>query len=522
MNARRSHFIIKAFNPNTSIDKLKIPSKFVKHLEGKTNGTVYLMGPSGNTWHADLVQETDGLFILNGWGTFVRDHFLENGDSLVFRYDDNLHFSLQIFDQSTCEKETAFSAECHQDLSIFDQHFGKKREREYASLFANTVDCVPKKPRSSQAHEVTNIAEMQLGLRESISGQCEVADFLSNADICSGALKNPMNAVLPVSEVRPNDDELGRLSAAEADKIAQSFTSSFPHFTQVMKRFNISGSFTMNVPYQFAMAHLPKCKVKIVLHNLKGESWTVNLIPTTRVQTSHTFCGGWLAFVRGNNINIRDVCIFELVGKCEMRVNILRVRQEPLDYEHGDLKGSTNGASQKISGRLTKKVKRKSLKTQIPALIEDQKFAFSIEKVKHGIAAKGSVGSQLRTTSGKSGKARVFQENSGSSITGCTSMKSGPEEKIAAESFVSSFPYFVRVMKKFNISGSFTLKIPFRFSMQHLPNCRTEITLHNLQGECWTLVGKCEMRVHITSGGKNAIDLDYQTGPSNELGNESC
>ncbi|KAK9053879.1 hypothetical protein SSX86_024954 [Deinandra increscens subsp. villosa] len=555
MNARRPHFI-KGFNPNISIDKLKIPSKFHKYLEGKTSGTVYLMGPSGSTWHADLARETDGLFILNGWGTFVRDHFLESGDSLVFRYDGNLHFTLQIFDQSSCEKETAFSAECHQDLSIFDQHFGKKREREYAPLFTNTVDYVPKKPRSA-----TNIGEMQLVLQESINGHYEVADCLNNADFCSSSLKTPVSNVKPISEVCPSDEELGQLSAFEADKIAQSFTSSFPHFTQVMKRFNISGSYTMNVPYQFATAYLPNCKVKIVLHNLKGESWTVNSIPTTRVQTSHTFCGGWLAFVRGNNINIRDVCIFELVGKCEMRVNILRVRQEPLDHEHDDHKGPINGASHISSGRMAKKVKRKSLRTQIPASVDGQKFAFSIEKVKLGIAAKGSHGSQLRSTNGKSGKARVFQENRGSSMTGCTSMKSGPEEKLAAESFVSSFPYFVRVMKKFNISGSYTLKIPFRFSMQHLPNCRTEIILYNLQGECWTvnsvpthkvqtlhticggwmsfvrdngiqfgdicvfeLVGKCELRVHITSVGNNANDLVHQTGtgPSNELAIVSC
>ncbi|KAL8232163.1 hypothetical protein R6Q57_001941 [Mikania cordata] len=557
MNARRPHFI-KGFNPNISIDKQKIPSKFVKHLEGKTTGTVYLMGPSGNTWHADLAQETDGLFIFNGWEAFVRDHFLENGDSLVFRYDGDLHFTLQIFDQSYCEKETAFYAECHQDLSIFDQHFGKKREREYASLFTNTGDCVPKRPRSSQAHEVTNVAEMQLGLHESIDGQCEVAVFLNNTDYVSNALKNPINTVMPISEVCPSDDELGQLSAVEADKIAQSFTSSFPHFTQVMKRFKHKWFlYYGNVPYQFAMAYLPNCKVKIMLHNLKGESWTVNSIPTTRVQTSHTFCGGWLAFVRGNNINIGDVCIFELVGKCEMRVNILRVRQEPLDHEHGDLKGSTNGISNKISRIVTKKVKRKSLKTQIPALIEGQKFAFSIEKVQIGVVAKGSVGCQSKTANGKSGKAKALQENKGSSMTGCTSLKSVPEEKIAAESFISSFPYFVRVMKKFNISGSYTLKIPFRFSMQHLPDCRTEITLLNLQGECWTvnsvptlkvqtlhticggwmafvrdnrlqlgdicifeLVGKCKMRVHITSFGKNAIDC--QTGTSNELANVTC
>lgn len=193
------------------------------------------------------------------------------------------------------------------------------------------------------------------------------------------------------------------------------------------------------------MAYLPNCKVKLVLHNLKGESWTVNSIPTTRVQTSHTFCGGWLSFVRGNNINVRDVCIFELVGKCELRVNILRVRQEPQDYEQGDAKGSTKD---KKSGRLTKKVKGKSRKTQSLAIIEGQKVAFSIEKVKVGIAAKGSAGSQ---------SARGVHVKRGSSMMGCMSMKSAPEEKIAAESFISGFPYFVRVMKKFNVSGSYTL-----------------------------------------------------------------
>lgn len=555
MDARRPHFI-KGFNPNISFDKLKIPSKFGKHLEGKTSGTVSLMGPSGNTWHADLAQQTDGLYILDGWAAFVRDHFLENGDSLVFRYDGNLHFTLQIFDQSSCEKETAFSAECHQDLSIFDQHFGKKREREYASLLSNMVDGVPKKPRSSQSHnEHTNISQQQ-----TMDGRCEVADFLNGSEFCGSGLKNSITPALPVSAVRPIEEEFSRISASEAEKIAQSFNSNFPHFTQVMKRFNISGSYTLNVPYQFAMAYLPNCKVKIVLQNLKGESWTVNSIPTTRVQTSHTFCGGWLGFVRGNNINVKDVCIFELVGNCEMRVNILRVRQEPVDYEHGDAKGViiNNSSSHKASTRSAKKVKGKSRKTQKLSMIEGQKVAFSIEKVKLGIAAKGS--SVLGSQSRKSGKERGLHEKRGSSMTGCMSMKSAPEEKIAAESFVSSFPYFVRVMKKFNVSGSYTLKVPYQFSMEHLPSCRTEIMLQNLKGECWTvnsiptlkvetmhtlhtfcggwmgfvrengiqmgdicifeLVGSCEMRVHISHVGNPALDYNAPgNGPSNQLGN---
>nr|GMD93703.1 B3 domain-containing protein Os01g0723500-like isoform X1 [Ipomoea batatas] len=124
-----------------------------------------------------------------------------------------------------------------------------------------------------------------------------------------------------------NDEDVW-LSTQEAERAARSFTSSFPNFTKVMKRFNVSGSFTLNVPYQFATEHLPKCKVKIMLRNLKGQSWVVNSIPTTRVQTSHTFCGGWLAFVRDNNLDLGDICIFELVHKGELRVRILRVEKE--------------------------------------------------------------------------------------------------------------------------------------------------------------------------------------------------
>lgn len=38
------------------------------------------------------------------------------------------------------------------------------------------------------------------------------------------------------------------------------------------------------------------------------------------------------------------------------------------------------------------------------------------------------------------------------------------------------------------------------------------------------LVGRCEMRVHISGVGKNAFDLECQTpnGTSNELGNGLC
>lgn len=110
-----------------------------------------------------------------------------------------------------------------------------------------------------------------------------------------------------------------------------------------------------NIPYQFSMAHLPSCKLKLVLHNLKGESWTVNSVPTTRVHTSHTLCGGWMAFVRGNDINMGDICVFELVQDCELRVHIFRVGKEISEDQSG--KGTLNrlGAGHAVIPRKTLK-----------------------------------------------------------------------------------------------------------------------------------------------------------------------
>lgn len=72
-----------------------------------------------------------------------------------------------------------------------------------------------------------------------------------------------------------------------------------------------------------------------------------------------------MAFVRDNNINTGDVCIFELVGKCELRVYILRVGQEGLECQNGKAAGSANGCgatSHKNSEAFPKKKRRKTRK----------------------------------------------------------------------------------------------------------------------------------------------------------------
>lgn len=177
-----------------------------------------------------------------------------------------------------------------------------------------------------------------------------------------------------------------------------------------------------NIPYQFSMAHLPNCKTEIILRNIKGACWTVNSVPTTRVHTSHTFCGGWMAFVRSNDIKMGDICIFELVHKLELRVFILRVGKDSSDNQSG--KVSSNGANIECAANshkietFQKKSRKNSLKVHSKLIKKvelcdkkgykkSQVASFANQIRKHGNAIKGSSSALLCSLS------RTGNENQG-------------------------------------------------------------------------------------------------------------
>ncbi|KAG6608508.1 B3 domain-containing protein, partial [Cucurbita argyrosperma subsp. sororia] len=534
-------------------ERLKLPLKFVRYLGEIIGRSVTLIGPSGHTWLVDLIQQNDNLFFCDGWPTFARDHSLECGDFLVFRYDGELNFTLQVFDQSACEKEDAFHSQCSQDNT------GHKRDREEDPTCPDTcAEAVAKKMRS--------IFYVHSECREGLAAIKTVEVHKNGAG---------QNGISKVDDVTMQDKILAlSLLSQDEKKISQSFSSNYPYFVRIMKSFNVRGSYTLNIPYQFSMAHLPSCKLKLVLHNLKGESWPVNSVPTIRVHTSHTLCGGWMAFVRGNDINMGDICVFELVLDCELRVRIFRIGKEisedqsrkgslsQLDADHAKISRKTlkglpkkmNGNSHKVHSKCPKRIEvldKKSSKSWQEPFCNDVR--------KHSSAKKVSTKVVVCSQSKKPSKRLVNQRTSvkGDLVLparlGLRAMLALDEER-AAKSFASCFPTFVRIMKKFNTSGSYTLKIPHQFSSVHFPNSKTEIILRGPNGGCWIvnsvpdsmgrmmhtfcggwmsfvrdngiqmgdicifeLVGKCELLVHVTGVGKKGFDLSSEVATCSEL-----
>lgn len=168
-------------------------------MEGTGPGTAVLLGPSGNSWFVDLILVENGWYLNDGWADFVKDHFLEQGDSVVFRYDGDLTFTLQIFDRSMCEKQAAFTTQSSQDVSKYDSNVVRKRERERSALLDSIVEGVPKRMRSSQQLHSDSMSVAH----ENNANLVNTENWLQQADGNSG-MKSAITIALPLAAV-PRD-----------------------------------------------------------------------------------------------------------------------------------------------------------------------------------------------------------------------------------------------------------------------------------------------------------------------------
>ncbi|KAJ8427234.1 hypothetical protein Cgig2_016926 [Carnegiea gigantea] len=551
MTTRRPHFL-EVFLPNSSSQRLSIPMKFVKHLGSQTFGSFSLTGPSGNTWVVKLIEHNDDLLLDDGWPIFVTDHSLECGDSLVFRYDGYSHFTVQIFDQSSCEKEEAFYAKCSQGLSYSGGNLGQKREREREGAFPSVY--AEKKTRASwtPVHidfpDGNNLMKLEMCSHKGpeqkeimVNGpDNRTREFISTSEkpillaIPSFANGQPIPTIVNscckknASKVKKTCakkkkvciDKTASISKFIERRAAQYFTSNFPYFIRVMKYSNVSDTGTLfeaamsccdllffflsvlwsiylmclqKIPIDFSKAHLPNCRTKVTLQNLNGDCWTLNSVPTERLHsTMHTFCGGWLAFVRGNGLKLEDICIFELVGRFEMRVRILRLGLEGLSRQikkasdglgELDLRTAGNVPQETRQVRLSKVFEQKNepskhgsdlWKETVNTMAGTQEEpAPSIDTIDGGTALESPENSASwaisKADSNRTDKRlECYADETTSYHTSSKNqanfharhtmqMPLTVEEARAALSFTSPFPNFIKVMMYSNVGGSYTL-----------------------------------------------------------------
>ncbi|XP_011621668.1 B3 domain-containing protein Os01g0723500 isoform X2 [Amborella trichopoda] len=90
--------------------ELALPQELYKHINGVASERAILESPSGKLWLVELKKTEEGAFFQNGWKEFIKGHSVKLGESIVFRYDGNLRFDVQIFGSNGYQREDMFIA----------------------------------------------------------------------------------------------------------------------------------------------------------------------------------------------------------------------------------------------------------------------------------------------------------------------------------------------------------------------------------------------------------------------------
>lgn len=82
-----------------------IPPAFIANFNGNIPKKFKLRDSQGKSWHVEWEEIGRKLLINKGWECFASGHSLVRGDFLIFRYNGNGLFIVNIFGLNGCKKD---------------------------------------------------------------------------------------------------------------------------------------------------------------------------------------------------------------------------------------------------------------------------------------------------------------------------------------------------------------------------------------------------------------------------------
>ncbi|KAL9230011.1 hypothetical protein vseg_005412 [Gypsophila vaccaria] len=251
-------------DPHDGLHQMGIPRQFMTENGSHLPDEVSLVIPTGKTWKVELARDESGrAWFKDGWQEFVKYNSLSRGHLLVFSYAHRSRFNVNVFDKSACEAQ--YRVDEAQERKTFEK---KKCETK-----GEKVKC--------------------------------------------GAEKG-MAAL-----VRHYKSKFGGITPADIKLINSYQNYENPSFAVILQPSYVEYKFCLNVPSQFA-AEYGITKGRFTLENPNGDKWTVNCIGAT--PNSKKILGGWKEYAFDNNLQVGDVCVFQLMKFAHhlFKVDIIR------------------------------------------------------------------------------------------------------------------------------------------------------------------------------------------------------
>ncbi|KAL0557991.1 hypothetical protein IC582_006553 [Cucumis melo] len=339
--------------------QLVIPDKFSNNLKNKLPATVTLKGPSGATWDVGLSTSDDKLCFKRGWQEFVKAHYLEQNDLLVFRYNGTSQFDVLIFDwKSFCEKEASYFVKICENKKIDSGGQAKRKLRE-PSLDGFDVN-INNGAECDSSENIIHDDSMERMIQDVVSkatnfnGQPEVFSAEPIRTVQTRRKKKTPNNTAIISTPEPVQLSDSDMEATPVKKIGSYVEQYVSHrraitegeknnalklaeaassdtgFKVVMRPSHVYRRFFLFIPTQWVTKNLSLRNQDIILR-VGSDEW-----PTKFNFTPSRQCGGltsgWKHFSIDNNLEEFDVCVFEPVNKSSgpvvLEVKIFRVVED--------------------------------------------------------------------------------------------------------------------------------------------------------------------------------------------------
>ncbi|KAK1402607.1 hypothetical protein POM88_002212 [Heracleum sosnowskyi] len=109
MKSKKISAFFKPFIAEDREQRLPIPHFFTKFMKDRMPRSAFIRDRKENLWHVEVSRRENKNFFEAGWSKFVQEKKVQFGDCLVFEYDGESFFDVEIFGDTACEKE--FSVE---------------------------------------------------------------------------------------------------------------------------------------------------------------------------------------------------------------------------------------------------------------------------------------------------------------------------------------------------------------------------------------------------------------------------
>ncbi|XVF17773.1 hypothetical protein REPUB_Repub10bG0152400 [Reevesia pubescens] len=314
------HFFKIILQDTIQNGKLGIPGKFVKDYGNGMSSPACLRVPTGAVWKVELTKSDGKIWLKNGWQEFSNHYSLEFGHFLVFRYEGNSNFHVVIFDRSASEIEYPYTINNHRLSKEIPEQNTKESEDD------ESIHIIEKISPSGKMREKS---ELSCPRPPKKTRSTDSAIKIEN-NVMFETLASPCrHSGCPAREgdKSTSHHRIERLKAGKKAQALQRASSAFksenPFFLVVMQPSYVSlgNKCTLALPTKFVRKHLMKKQCDVTLSNSNGKTWTVSYYREKKLYAS--LRTGWQTFVHDNNIQVGDVCAFELINCIEISFKVV-------------------------------------------------------------------------------------------------------------------------------------------------------------------------------------------------------